>query len=148
MKTINVILANNNRNFRIAIRQMLFSFNEVEVIGEASNGIDLLNIMKANQADIVFMDYEMPNMNGLEATRIAMEKYPELTIIGLTSFDEKLYIKKMIEAGAKTCISRNKISYEFIKSIITEKQNEINNFLNIASIDNKLKIKINHQYKN
>lgn len=148
MKVLKVILADNNRNFRIAVRQMLFSFKEVKVIGEASNGNDLLNIMKVNPADIVFMNYEMPEMNGLEATKIALKKYPELTIIGLTSFDERIYIRKMIEAGAKNCISKNKINYDLIKSIILQKQSELNNLSNIENINRKLSVNINHQFKN
>lgn len=144
MKTLKIILADKSRNFKTALRQMLFSFNGVKIIGEASNGIELLNIMKSNNANMVFVNYEMPEMNGIQATKIALNKYPDLSIIGLTSFDDKIYIRKMIEAGAENCISKNKINYELLESIITKKQLEINNFSHSEISNNKLGIKINH----
>ena len=73
---------------------------DIKVVAEASNGQELLDILKDNRADIVLMDIKMPVMDGLEATQKVLKKYPGIKIIALTMHEEIGYFNKMIDAGA------------------------------------------------
>jgi DNA-binding NarL/FixJ family response regulator len=72
-----------------------------EVIGQASNGIEFLKLLETLTPDIVLMDIQMPGMNGIEATKIALQKYPTLKILVLSMFDDEKYYNSMIELGVK-----------------------------------------------
>lgn len=72
----------------------------VKVVGEASNGNEVLDILKKNKADIVLMDIKMPVMDGIEATKKITSLYPDTQIIAITMHEEIGYFNKMIDAGA------------------------------------------------
>ncbi len=100
MEIISVAIADDHVIFRKGLRTILNEIQEVKVVAEASNGQELLDILKENQADIVLMDIKMPVMDGLEATEKILKKYPNIKIIALTMHEEIGYFNKMIEAGA------------------------------------------------
>jgi DNA-binding NarL/FixJ family response regulator len=79
----------------------------MQVVAEADNGKNFLDHLNKIMPDIVLMDIDMPVMNGIEATRIAMQKYPHLKIITLSMFGEEEYYFKMIDAGAKGFLIKN-----------------------------------------
>jgi DNA-binding NarL/FixJ family response regulator len=74
---------------------------------EAGNGQEFLDSLRERIPDIVFMDIEMPGMNGIEATRRALALYPQLRVVGLSMYGEEAYYAPMIEAGACGFISKN-----------------------------------------
>jgi DNA-binding NarL/FixJ family response regulator len=115
---IKVIIVDDHNLFRNGLKILLNNEN-IEVIGEASNGNEFLEIIKTKRPDIVLMDIEMPIMNGIEASQTALEKYPELKIIALSMFDEEEYYYKMIDAGVKGFILKNSDITEVIKAIET-----------------------------
>jgi DNA-binding NarL/FixJ family response regulator len=84
---------------------------------ECSNGVEFLHSIEKIRPDVVLMDIEMPAMNGIEATRLATAKYPNLKIITLSMFGEEEYYYKMIDAGAKGFILKNSDIDEVIKAI-------------------------------
>jgi len=79
----------------------------VETVYEAADGEEFLLQLKKNFPDIVFMDIEMPKLNGIEATRRALEIYPEINIIALSMYGGEEYYTQMINAGAKGFILKN-----------------------------------------
>jgi DNA-binding NarL/FixJ family response regulator len=78
-----------------------------EVIAEASNGIELLSLLENHSPDLVLIDIAMPKMDGIEATKKAMIKYPDLKILTLSSFGDEQYYFNMVEAGAKGFILKD-----------------------------------------
>jgi DNA-binding NarL/FixJ family response regulator len=78
-----------------------------ELVAEAANGIDFLEQLNRFDVDLVFMDIKMPKMNGFDATKIALERKPELKIVALSMFGEERYLQKMLEAGISGFLLKN-----------------------------------------
>lgn len=99
-KKTRIIIVDDHHIFREGLKYVLTTFSDFEVVSEAENGNEFLKIIENIHADIVLMDIEMPEMNGIEATKIAVKKYPGIRIIALTSFTDDIYYYNMIKAGA------------------------------------------------
>ena len=113
-----VIIVEDHDMFRDAIKSMLILDNIADVVSEASNGEEFLEILDKHKPDLVLMDIDMPIMNGIEATKKAIEKYPELKVLVLTMFGEEKYYVEMIEAGAKGFVLKSSNKSELIKAIV------------------------------
>lgn len=107
MNKIKVIVVDDHELFRKGVIMVLKKMENVEVVGEASNGEDFLRMLNSRHANIVFMDIKMPKMNGIEATEKAVMMYPEIKVIALSMFGEEEYLHKMINAGAKGFLLKN-----------------------------------------
>ena len=118
MKRPNIIIVDDHLILRQGIKSLITAENIAKVIGEASNGIELLDLLKKQKPDIVIMDIDMPYMNGMEATQKALEMIPELKIIAFTMFGDEEYYYKMIDLGVKGFILKS--------SGIAELENAIN----------------------
>jgi DNA-binding NarL/FixJ family response regulator len=119
-----VILVDDHKLFRDGLKLLLNNSGKANVIDEASNGIEFLRIIENNQDAIVFMDIQMPELNGIETTKLALEKYPDLRIIVLTMFGEDEYYYQMIEAGVKGFLLKNTDIDEVLDSIETVARGE------------------------
>ncbi len=96
---------------------LLNSLENIEVIGTALNGVDLLTLLEKNKPDVILMDINMPKMNGIEATKIIDAKMPWVKVIALSMYDHPVYIKKMFKSGAKGFVSKNATKMELGKAI-------------------------------
>ncbi len=119
---INVLIADDHRMFRESIAKLLMVEKVANVLAQASNGQELLDLLKIHKPDLVLMDIDMPLVDGIEATKKAMEKYPDLKILVLSSFGEEKYYFKMVEAGAKGFILKD-ASLGELTNAITEVAN-------------------------
>ena len=117
----NIILVDDHLNFRQGLKSIFTIENIANVIGEASNGLELLNLLTHLKPDLVLMDIDMPHMNGLEATEKALELMPELKIIAFSMFSDEEYYYKMIDRGVKGFILKT--------SGINELENAIKNVM-------------------
>jgi DNA-binding NarL/FixJ family response regulator len=106
-KSIKLVIVDDHGLFRNGLKLLLNTTQLVQVVGEAANGIDFLELIKTNQPDIVLMDIDMPIMDGIEATRRAIALYPEMKIITLSMFGEDEYYYQMIDAGVKGFLLKN-----------------------------------------
>lgn len=97
---IRIIIADDHEFFRKGFRAALQQESSVQIIAEASNGKELLDMVKEYDPEIVFMDIKMPVLNGLETTKIITAKYPQCAVIGLSSYDEHYLVEDMFAAGA------------------------------------------------
>lgn len=104
---IKIILADDHAIFLKGLRMMVNECANFKVIGEASNGQELLDLLNHTAPDVVLTDIKMPIMNGVEATKAATDKYPHLKIMALTMFSDLKYMRLMAEAGASGFIMKS-----------------------------------------
>ncbi|MBA3682501.1 MAG: response regulator transcription factor [Bacteroidetes bacterium] len=106
MSQINILFAEDHKLFRELLIKTLKE-NNINTIGEAENGIQLLELLKTKKPDIVLLDIEMPHMNGSEAFTRLRDQYPDLKIILLTTHTEETLINSFYEKGAKAYLTKN-----------------------------------------
>lgn len=114
---IKLIITDDHIMFRESISKMLALKKTAEVIAEAGNGNELIALLDNHKPDLVLMDISMPEMDGIEATKKAIEKQPGLKILILSSFGEEQYYFNMVEAGAKGFVLKNASISELEKAI-------------------------------
>ena len=85
---------------REGLKQLLEVDGEIQVIAEASNGLECLRQLEKHSPDLIFMDVRMPGISGIETTRLIHQKYPRIKIIMLTIYDDDQYVAEAIQAGA------------------------------------------------
>ena len=108
MNTLQIALVDDHTLFRNGLKLLLGNSPRYNVMLEASNGKDFIDSLAVGNApDVVLMDINMPVMNGIEATKAAVEKVPGLKIIALSMFGEEDYYYEMINAGAKGFLLKN-----------------------------------------
>jgi len=119
MEKIRIVITDDHQLFRNGLKILLNAFQEFEVTGEASNGEEFLRIIKNTPADVVLMDINMPEMDGIEATRRGLKLCPALDIIALSMYGEEEYYYKMVDAGAKGFLLKDSDISEVKEAILT-----------------------------
>jgi len=104
---IKVLIVDDHEIFRNGLKMVLNKLKYVEVAGEANDGKEFINMLEEIVPDIVLMDIEMPVLNGIEATKMALKKHPNLKIIALTMFGDDEYVQSMLDAGVKGFLMKN-----------------------------------------
>lgn len=120
-----IIIVDDNLYFREGMKLLIEMEGIGDVIAEAENGQEFLDLLVKLQPDLVLMDIEMPMMGGIEATEKALEIKPDLKILAITMFNDTNNYTKMLNAGAKGLV---------IKTLgITELKNAIKTTINLSS---------------
>src|SRR5829696_3668979 len=114
---IRLVIADDHEIFRDGLALMLSRQHDVVLAGQAENGRQLLDLVADIQPDIVMTDIKMPVMDGIEATKLLLQQYPDLKIIALSMFDEENLIVDMLEAGAKGYLLKNADKQEILDAI-------------------------------
>ncbi|MFI5129057.1 MAG: response regulator [Chitinophagales bacterium] len=101
------------------IHSLLQNEKDIEWAGQAMNAQSCLGYFVNSTADVVLMDISMPDMDGVALCAVMKERYPGIFILGLSTFNQGLYIKKMMENGASGYILKNSTKEELIRAIHT-----------------------------
>ena len=120
-----IILVDDQPTFRFSLRNILEDAGDIKIIAEASDGNEFLELLKIHKPDIVFMDIEMPRMNGIEATKKAIQEYPDLVIIGLSMYENQNYINQLIEVGAKGYLLKMSNNFNLFRHILQNPNSEV-----------------------
>lgn len=102
-----IILVDDHTLFRNGLKILLSSTSAFRVVGEASNGVELLTLLESVMPDVVLLDIAMPEMDGIEVAERALKLYPDLKIITLSMYGEEDYYFKMVELGVKGFMLKN-----------------------------------------
>lgn len=104
---LKIFIVDDHEFFRNGLKMVVNRLKYARVTGEAANGREFLDLLRQSEPDIVLIDIQMPLLNGIDATRMALEEYPDLKIVALTMFDDEEYVQSMIDAGAKGFLLKN-----------------------------------------
>lgn len=118
MDKIKISIVDDHALFRNGLKLLLNTDKNIQVVNEAGNGKEFLESIKTECPDIVLMDINMPIMDGIEATRLAVEQYEDIKIIALSMFGEEDYYYKMIDAGVKGFLLKNSEITEVTEAIM------------------------------
>lgn len=117
MPPISIILCDDHAIFREGIRVTLDSSEEVEIVAEADNAEDCLALVGTKRPDVVFLDINMPGMDGLECLKLIKKDYPDTKVIALTQYDEKRFVKQMMKFGANGYILKSTSRKEMLTAV-------------------------------
>ena len=118
MDQIKVAIVDDHEIFRKGLRLLIEKIDFAKVISESSNGQEFINSIDHNPPDIVFMDIRMPVKDGIETTEEILKKLPDLKIIALSTFSDKEYFKRMLEAGVEGYLLKNTNTDEIKNAMI------------------------------
>ncbi|MBN1597212.1 MAG: response regulator transcription factor [Bacteroidales bacterium] len=107
MKQYSVFIVDDHKLFREGLKLLLQNMPYISEVKDASNGAEFLKSIETFIPDIVFMDIDMPVLNGIDATFKALEKYPDLNIVALSMYSDEDYYTQIISAGVKGFILKN-----------------------------------------
>ncbi len=116
-KPIRVIIVDDHTVVRRGLVTVLASSEGMELVGEAENGEEAIRLCERLQPDVVLMDLLMPKMDGVAATKMIHERWPQIRIIVLTSFKEKAYVEGAVKAGATSYLLKDVSAAELISAI-------------------------------
>jgi NarL family two-component system response regulator LiaR len=117
LNPIRILIVDDHAMVRSGLRMFLMAFDDLELAGEATNGVEAVNLAEKLTPDVILMDLIMPSMDGLQATHQIHAKYPIIKIIALTSFIEPQLIHDAIEAGVSGYLFKNTTANELANAI-------------------------------
>ncbi len=121
---ITIIIADDHEIFRDGFAVMIRKSPEIKLVAEARNGVQLVSLAGMHRPDVVLVDVEMPDMDGIEATSRLKELFPEIGVIGLSSHDSDHLVMDMIRAGAKGYLLKNAHKQEIREAICAVARDE------------------------
>ncbi len=114
-----IVLADDHVMFRQGIKRIIEETEGLEVVGEANDGFELLQLLKELEPDMVLLDISMPNMRGIEATREIKSLYPDVKVLILTMHRRKEYLYHAIAAGAQGYLLKEDSDVELFSAVKT-----------------------------
>jgi NarL family two-component system response regulator LiaR len=117
MKKIKVLLAEDHAVVREGIRDFIQRERDMEVIGEAANGLEAVEMVNDLNPDIIIMDLAMPVLNGIEATKRIKESHPNMSVLILSAYDNEEFIFAVLEAKAAGYLLKNVRGQELLNTI-------------------------------
>jgi DNA-binding NarL/FixJ family response regulator len=116
---IRLLLVDDHTIIRDGIQALLADVPDLQVVGQARNGRELLDILPDTPADVVLMDLNMPEMSGFEAIPLLRQQFPEVRILILSMLDHEKYVHQVLEAGALGYVLKNASKEEIVYAIRT-----------------------------
>jgi len=117
MAKIRLLIVDDHTLFRESLHSHLDAIENIEVVGEAGDGLEAFQKTMELQPDVVLMDFAMPNLNGLQATRRIKKRNPSVKILILTMYETEQYIREVLHAGASGYILKKAPTQELISAI-------------------------------
>jgi len=112
-----IIIADDHRLFRQGLKSLLEARSDLEVVGEAADGLQLLDLLNQSPPDIILLDISMPNLRGIEAIHEIKRAHPSMKILILTMHKDKQYLEQALSAGARGYLLKEDADTELFSAI-------------------------------
>jgi DNA-binding NarL/FixJ family response regulator len=109
LHTCRILLVDDHAPIPEALRSLLSSYEDLQIVGEAADGQEAINVVEACQPDVVLMDINMPGMNGIEASNLIKKSWDTTVIIGLCAVRDSYTIDAFMRAGASAIVSKDRL---------------------------------------
>jgi two-component system NarL family response regulator len=115
--TIRIVLADDHRLLRDGLKALLFDRDDIQVVGEAEDGQQAMELARTLSPDVVVMDLGMRGMNGIEATKRIVEASPGVRVLALSTHADKRYVMNMVEAGASGYVLKSSATEDLVRAL-------------------------------
>ena len=123
--SIRVVLIDDHMQIHKVVQATLSSTSDIKLVGQGANGQEGLDLCKQYRPDIALMDVVMPVMDGIEATKVLHERFPEIKILVLSSFHDHESVHAMLRNGAVGYLTKNTLAIDLVETIRTTFQGKM-----------------------
>ncbi len=145
---IRILIADDHKIIRQGLTSFLNNQPEIEVIGEAEDGLFAVELAQKLQPDIIITDISMPRLNGIDASNEIIRQNPQVKIIALSGYNNTFFVKEILKAGASAYVLKESVFDELLEAIRTVLKNKIylcskitgvivSNYIKLLSVSNK-----------
>ncbi|HKA09107.1 MAG TPA: response regulator transcription factor [Candidatus Dormibacteraeota bacterium] len=117
-QTVRVLIADDQTLFRVGLARLLEEDPRVEIVGQAGDGAEAVKLAGSVAPDVILMDLKMPNLDGIEATRQVLAKYPSVKVLLLTTFEADNHVIQALKAGASGYILKDSRPDSIVSSLL------------------------------
>ena len=117
MKRIRILLADDHPVVRRGFQMILAEQSDMEIVGEAGNGREALELAAKLKPDVVVMDVAMPELNGIEATRRMAESAPHARVLALSMHKDSVYVRETLRAGARGYLLKDSVAADLVSAV-------------------------------
>ena len=117
MKRIRILLADDHAVVRRGFQMILAEQSDMEIVGEAGNGREALELAAKLKPDVVVMDVAMPELNGIEATRRMAESAPHARVLALSMHKDSVYVRETLRAGARGYLLKDSVAADLVNAV-------------------------------
>ena len=117
MSSVRILIADDHQIVLDGLKMVLSAREDFEVVGEASNGLEVLDFVANNTVDIVVLDINMPEMDGIKCARKIKSDYPNIKVIILTMYAQKSFVEEIVKIGIDGCLLKNNTGKELSDAI-------------------------------
>ena len=124
MTPYTIVLADDHALFRQGVRKIIEEVDDLRVVGEANDGLELLELLKTQDPNLVILDISMPNLRGLEAAREIKGLYPQIKVLLLTMHKKKDFLQQGLEAGVDGFLVKEDADAALLQAVRAIRQGE------------------------
>jgi DNA-binding NarL/FixJ family response regulator len=118
-KSLRILIADDHAVVRAGLRELLSERPDLQVVGEATNGVEVISHAKTLQPDVILMDVAMPHKNGIEATQEIHDTLPHIQIVGLSTYGDETTERAMRDAGAQAYFSKTESTHRLFDYVLS-----------------------------
>lgn len=115
--TVRVILVDDHKMFRQTLRIPLELESDIKVVAEAASGQEILSLLPTIEAEILVLDIGLPDMNGIAVARLVSEQRPDINVVALSGYTDRIFLDEMMRAGARAFVAKSAGADELIFAI-------------------------------
>jgi two-component system response regulator NreC len=134
MGQIRVLIADDHDIVRSGLKMLLMAEDDITIVGEASNGREAVDLALELRPDVTVMDVQMPDMNGIEATRLIKEACAECAVLALTIHEDEQYFFQMLNAGALGYVPKRAAPDDLVRAIRLAAEGHVFLYSSMASL--------------